>query len=68
MLDERYFDLESIPPAVLVALEELGRIERAVYMLHSVFRRPLREIASALNMTEEAVRDALRYAVQRTSE
>jgi RNA polymerase sigma-70 factor (ECF subfamily) len=64
MLDKRYLNLESIPRGVLVALEQLGPLERAVYMLHNVLRHSPREIALALNMTEHAVHDVL----QRTAD
>lgn len=61
----RYFDLESVPRHHLIALEKLGRIERAVYVLHHVLRQSPREIASALDMTEHAVRGALQRAAAR---
>jgi DNA-directed RNA polymerase specialized sigma24 family protein len=65
VLNQRYFNLESIPARVLIALGELGRVERAVYVLHEIFRQPLEEIASALNMPEQAVRLVLEHSLAR---
>ena len=49
-------ELESIPRAVWNGLDRLSRVERAVYMLHSVLRYSHEEIAAALNMSEQKVR------------
>jgi RNA polymerase sigma-70 factor (ECF subfamily) len=47
---------ESVSLAVLVVLESLSPLERAVFILREVFGYPHREIAEALGRTETAVR------------
>ncbi|HEX2315027.1 MAG TPA: sigma-70 family RNA polymerase sigma factor, partial [Thermomonospora sp.] len=47
---------ESVSMAMLVVLETLSPLERAVFVLHEVFGYPYGEIAVALDRTETTVR------------
>lgn len=47
---------ESVSLAMLVVLESLSPLERAVFVLRDVFGYPLREVAEILGRSEEAVR------------
>lgn len=55
-------DLESLSFAVLVLLETLSPLERAVYVLHQVLDYSHAEIADLMGKTPEAVRQALHRA------
>jgi RNA polymerase sigma-70 factor (ECF subfamily) len=47
---------DDLSMALLVALERLSPLERAAFLLHDVFDLEFAEVASALERTEEAVR------------
>lgn len=47
---------ESLSTALLLVLESLGPVERAVFVLREVFELPYAEIADAVERTPEAVR------------
>ncbi|NYE39575.1 RNA polymerase sigma-70 factor [Streptomyces fulvorobeus] len=53
---ERAILAESVSMAVLVVLESLSPLERAVFVLREAFGFPYAEIADALDRTEAAVR------------
>ncbi|MGP3634855.1 RNA polymerase sigma-70 factor [Streptomyces sp. 24-1644] len=53
---ERAVLAESVSLAVLVVLESLSPLERAVFVLREAFRFPYAEIAATLDRTEAAVR------------
>ena len=53
---------ESISMAMLVVLETLSPLERAVFVLREAFRMPYAEIAEILGRKEEAVRQLARRA------
>ncbi|APS22844.1 RNA polymerase sigma24 factor [Streptomyces sp. Tue 6075] len=53
---ERALLAESVSLAVLVVLESLSPLERAVFVLREAFGFPYAEIATALDRTEAAVR------------
>ncbi|MEV0142581.1 RNA polymerase sigma-70 factor [Streptomyces globisporus] len=53
---ERAVLADSVSLAVLVVLESLSPLERAVFVLREAFGFPYAEIATALNRTEAAVR------------
>lgn len=53
---ERAVLAESVSVAVLVVLESLSPLERAVFVLREAFGFPYAEIATALDRTEAAVR------------
>lgn len=53
---ERAVLADSVSLAVLVVLESLSPLERAVFVLREAFGFPYAEIATALDRTEEAVR------------
>ncbi|MEU5644652.1 RNA polymerase sigma-70 factor [Streptomyces milbemycinicus] len=53
---ERAVLVESVSLAVLVVLESLSPLERAVFVLREAFGFPYGEIATALDRTEAAVR------------
>src|SRR5262245_11483583 len=56
------FDRESISLALLVLLERLTPVERAVYLLHHVFEYTHVEIARALEISDAAVRQCFHRA------
>lgn len=47
---------DSLTYAFLVLLDELGPVERAVFLLHDVFSYPFAEVSEAVGSTPEAVR------------
>ncbi|WP_424213302.1 RNA polymerase sigma factor SigJ [Streptomyces sp. BI20] len=47
---------DSVSTAVMVVLESLSPVERAVFVLHEVFGYPYREVASILDRSEPSVR------------
>ncbi|QCQ93551.1 RNA polymerase sigma-70 factor [Rhodococcus sp. SGAir0479] len=47
---------ENVSIAMLTVLETLGPVERAVFVLHEVFRTPYAEIAETVGRTASAVR------------
>ncbi|MBB4929880.1 RNA polymerase sigma-70 factor (ECF subfamily) [Lipingzhangella halophila] len=49
-------DADSVSYAVLVVLETLGPVERAVFVLREVFGMPHAEVAEALGRSEQSVR------------
>ncbi|WP_346731366.1 RNA polymerase sigma-70 factor [Aeromicrobium duanguangcaii] len=53
---------ESVSTAMLLVLETLGSIERAVFVLREVFDVPYDEIAAAVDRTPENVRQIARRA------
>lgn len=53
---------ESVSMAMLVVLESLSPLERAVFVLREVFGYPHREIAATLDRSEAAVRQLARRA------
>lgn len=53
---------ESVSVAMLVVLETLSPLERAVFVLRDVFDFPFSEIADAVDRSESAVRQALHRA------
>ncbi|QXE38015.1 RNA polymerase sigma factor SigJ [Streptomyces sp. GMY02] len=53
---ERALLAESVSLAVLVVLESLSPLERAVFVLHEAFGFPYAEIATVLDRSEAAVR------------
>jgi len=55
---------ESVSMALLLLLERLTPVERAVFLLHEVFDYTHREIAAALNLNEANCRQLLRRAQQ----
>jgi RNA polymerase sigma factor (sigma-70 family) len=59
---DRVVSSESVSLAVLVVLEALSPLERAVFVLHEVFGYPLVEVAGILDRTPEAVRQLGRRA------
>jgi RNA polymerase sigma-70 factor (ECF subfamily) len=54
---------DSVSLAMLVVLESLSPLERAVFILHEVFGYPHKEIAATLGRSEVAVRQVSRRAV-----
>ena len=55
---ERVSDAESVSMAMLVVLETLSPLERAVFVLREVFAFSYAEIAEAIDSSEAAVRQA----------
>lgn len=55
-------DIESISSAFLVLLERLSPVERAAYLLHSVFEYDYRAVSRILDKSEPAVRQACHRA------
>ncbi|WP_164545185.1 RNA polymerase sigma factor SigJ [Antribacter gilvus] len=53
---------EDVSMALLVVLEALSPLERAVFVLHDVFDLPYAEVAAALDRTEAAVRQVAHRA------
>ena len=53
---------ESVSMAMLVVLETLSPLERAVFVLREAFGMPYTEIAEVLGRKEEAVRQLARRA------
>lgn len=53
---DRVVAAESVSLAMLVVLESLSPLERAVFVLHEVFGYPFAEIADILDRTPDAVR------------
>src|SRR5262249_34130963 len=53
---------ESVSIAMLIVLETLGPVERAVFVLREVFEMPYREIAEAVGKPAGAVRQIARRA------
>lgn len=53
---------ESVSTAMLLVLETLGPVERAVFVLREVFDLPYAEIAASVDRTPEAVRQIARRA------
>lgn len=60
--DETALRAESVSLALLVVLESLSPLERAVFVLHDVFGYPHTEIADILDRTPAAVRQLARRA------
>jgi RNA polymerase sigma-70 factor (TIGR02957 family) len=59
---------ESVSMAMLLVLETLGPIERAVFVLREVFALPYGEIAAAVGKSPAAVRQIARRARTRVAE
>jgi RNA polymerase sigma-70 factor (TIGR02957 family) len=59
---ERVTDAESVSMAMLVVLETLSPLERAVFVLREVFAFSYAEIAEAIESSEAAVRQAAHRA------
>src|SRR5690606_6661681 len=59
---ERAEKAEEVSYALLVVLETLGPVERAVFVLREVFGLPHAEIAAAVDRSEQAVRQIARRA------
>jgi RNA polymerase sigma factor (sigma-70 family) len=59
---DRPADPDSVSTAMLVVLETLGPLERAVFVLREVFAFEYAEIAEAVGRSEEAVRQAAHRA------
>lgn len=55
-------DIESISSAFLVLLERLSPVERAAYLLHSVFEYDYQAVSRILDKSEPAVRQACHRA------
>jgi len=53
---------ESVSTAMLLVLETLGPVERAVFVLREVFDVPYAEVAAAVDRSEAAVRQVARRA------
>lgn len=58
---------ESVTLAVLLLMERLSPIERAVYLLYEAFTYPHREVAEILDITESASQQHLHRARRRLS-
>jgi RNA polymerase sigma-70 factor (ECF subfamily) len=64
-LEETVEMTESLSMAFLVLMERLGPIERAVFLLHDVFKYGYAEIASIVNKSEAACRQLAKRARDR---
>ncbi len=58
---------ESVSLAVLLLMERLSPVERAVYLLYEAFSYPHREVAELLDITESASQQHLHRARRRVS-
>lgn len=68
VVTEQPLEREAISLALLVVLETLTPVERAVFLLRQVFDYGHPEIARTLDMTEPAVRQAFHRAKERVAE
>jgi len=62
IITDETVDAESVSTALLVVLESLTPLERAVFVLHEAFGFGYREIAGAVERSEETVRQAAHRA------